>query len=379
MEAREGVGGIWLPEPRVAGEGREPGIVDWRGLSEAQRSESRPMYDGLHTNLPDRVMVFPDQPWQYGCDFPSQAQVLDYLQHCSRDEALAGRILFNTKVHSVRLNETDESWSVRFGHPEETRIFDAVIAANGHYSRPVMPEVPGLLEHFAGTLAHSSAFRNPSQVAGKTVLIIGMGFSGIDIASIVAATASCCYLSSKHDPPHSQPRPLQGPQVHQVSRLVSVTPSQLNFADGALLPHVDIILMATGFAYDYPFFRTAAGQPAALVTVSENQVSPLFMHLVHALHPSLILPGIPFRVIPFFLLYFQAQWVCQTWCGLAPLEDRSARLRALEAFEEEMQHLPKRHAHLFGDKQFAYMEELCKRTGLVFPNELKLIWFAKRF
>jgi hypothetical protein len=58
-----------------------------------------------------------------------------------------------------------------------------VIVANGHNSVPFIPTVPG---EFAGRVMHSSEYRNPADIVGSRVLVVGSGNSGCDIASELA-------------------------------------------------------------------------------------------------------------------------------------------------------------------------------------------------
>ncbi len=54
-----------------------------------------------------------------------------------------------------------------------------MILANGTLAEPNVPSFRG---EFTGELLHTSAYKTPSQLRGKRVLIIGAGNSGCDIA-----------------------------------------------------------------------------------------------------------------------------------------------------------------------------------------------------
>ena len=57
-----------------------------------------------------------------------------------------------------------------------------------HYSDPLLPEVPGMSE-FEGKIMHSHDYREAQPFQGKTVLALGAGHSGIDIAIELAPFA----------------------------------------------------------------------------------------------------------------------------------------------------------------------------------------------
>ena len=66
-----------------------------------------------------------------------------------------------------------------------TERFDAVVVANGHYSRPRFPSLPGA-DAFPGLLMHSHNYRRPEGFRGQTVVLVGASSSGVDIAEELA-------------------------------------------------------------------------------------------------------------------------------------------------------------------------------------------------
>jgi len=85
---------------------------------------------------------------------------------------------------------------------ETTKIFDAVVLCNGHYSVGRVPHISGI-ESFCGKRIHSHQYRMPEVYAGKKVCILGASWSGTDIAMEVSQYANkvrwrilCCQLSS---------------------------------------------------------------------------------------------------------------------------------------------------------------------------------------
>ncbi len=71
--------------------------------------------------------------------------------------------------------------------------YKAVITATGIYGSPVMPQIPGM-DAFQGELYHAHDFKDPSQVAGKRVLVVGNGPSGVDISVASGETAQSVHI-----------------------------------------------------------------------------------------------------------------------------------------------------------------------------------------
>jgi cation diffusion facilitator CzcD-associated flavoprotein CzcO len=76
-----------------------------------------------------------------------------------------------------------------------TSIFDQLMVANGHHWNPKYPEYPG---EFTSTFMHSHDFKRISEEwRGKSVLVIGAGNSGCDIAVEAARLAGKACLSMR--------------------------------------------------------------------------------------------------------------------------------------------------------------------------------------
>jgi cation diffusion facilitator CzcD-associated flavoprotein CzcO len=128
-------------------------------------------------------------------------------------------ITFNTKVE--RAERTAEGlWRVTLGSGE-VRAYDALIVCNGHHWDARVPDYPG---HFDGPAIHSHDYRgpfDPVDMVGKTVVVVGIGNSAMDIASELAQ------------------RPLAKKLIVSARRGVWVLPKYLNgqVADKAAMPH----------------------------------------------------------------------------------------------------------------------------------------------
>lgn len=139
-------------------------------------------YQSLHIDTSKWRLAFEDFPvptdWP---DFPHHSQLhqyfIDYVDHFG----LRADIEFNTTVERAQ-RLSDGTWSVTLS-TGESRRYDVVVVCNGHHWDPRTPDYPG---EFAGQLIHSHSYNDPFDpidMRGKRVIVVGMGNSGLDIAS----------------------------------------------------------------------------------------------------------------------------------------------------------------------------------------------------
>ncbi|KAJ2965321.1 hypothetical protein NUW58_g10906 [Xylaria curta] len=196
-------------------------------LPAAPRKEKRPaifpnpMYEDLHTNIPHTLMRYSDLGFtadgkgkgtHEDCEiFPSRQVVQEYLLQYARD--VRHLVRFSTQVTDVSLQtpppETQEAnsgqqslirdkWTVRSTNlltdASHTETYDAVVVASGHYSAPYIPSAAPEISAFAaahpGVISHSKTYRTASAFAGKRVMVVGSGPSGLDIASQISAVCA---------------------------------------------------------------------------------------------------------------------------------------------------------------------------------------------
>ncbi|XP_014378196.2 flavin-containing monooxygenase FMO GS-OX4-like isoform X2 [Alligator sinensis] len=319
------------------------------------------MYRDLRTNLPKEAMAFPDFPFEVALpSFLPRAAVLSYLEHYTESHGLRGYIRFQRLVKQVTPVDGPESgWDVTSsqatgGGEQETERFDAIMVCSGHYSTPFIPSISGL-ETFTGQVLHSRDYRCPEPFAGHSVVLVGAGPSGVDLAQQLAPLARCVTLS------HSQVRVRGLPAgVGQAAPVTSVAGPLVRFADGAVQV-ADTLVLCTGYAYRLPFL------PAARLglCVGDHLVAPLYRHLLPPQHPCLFLVGLCQQICPFPHFHVQVLFclaVLTGTCLLPPAPERQV------AAEEELRVYlaaggSPRHFHRLGVRQWGYLQELAQLGG----------------
>lgn len=126
-------------------------------------------------------------------DYPDHNQMLKYLMSYAEKFGVDKRIRYGEDVRKVAPN--GNGWIVETLQGEEE--FDAVAICTGIHQQEAIPQFPGF-ETFSGTSSHSNSYKEPSQYAGKRVLVVGTGESAQDIATEVAAVAEKVVVSSRH-------------------------------------------------------------------------------------------------------------------------------------------------------------------------------------
>ncbi|XP_043287765.1 flavin-containing monooxygenase FMO GS-OX-like 4 [Venturia canescens] len=341
FEQQNDVGGTWIYEEKI-------------GLDDHGYPIHSSMYANLRTNLPLKLMSFPDyltlgQSTDAACG--THQDVLHYLHDYADHFQLRQYIQFNTRVECVRpVINADHwkktSWKVRVRNIKtqvlEEKDFDAVVICNGHFFEPDIPLIPGI-ETFPGSVMHSHEYRKPDQFEGKRVIVLGASSSGIDIGIEVAGKASHVYLSHNHER-------LNGSlpyNMTQVAGVEKISNKQFTLRDGTNV-EVDSFIYCTGYKYTFPFLDESCS-----IKIDENYVSPLYKHLVNVEHPSMCIVGIPTTVIPFALFHMQIKYYLRVLRGKVSLPTKAEMLE-----DSKLKSTNKRHAHTLGNQQFDYNDDL---------------------
>ena len=351
LEKEESTGGVWR----------------YKNTAGGKKESHHPMYRGLRTNLPKEIMGFREYP--FAADngeknsYLTHGKVLEYLRSYARHFSLEPLIQFGAAVEQLTVlpgtksafqpessgsNSKEDVWpkirldwittSARASVDENmttthSQIFDAVCVCNGHYSLPVTPHIPGLVEYFKGRTLHSIVYDDPTDFADQTVLCIGGRASGSDVARELSTLGGArhVYLSDSSCTTAST----QG-KVTWVPKTMAVLPDgSVQFAtttnqasSTTTATDVDCIIFCTGYDYNFPFINDQSYCP---LQASQRRVQPLYEHFWHAYYPNLAFVGLLHSVVPFPCFELQmeafANQLQQHWTGGASLPDRLAAAR----------------------------------------------------
>jgi putative flavoprotein involved in K+ transport len=247
----------------------------------------RERWDSLLLFTPRRYdslpgLAFPGDPDGY----PTRDEVVAYLEHYSAHFELP--IELGSRVRS--LAKEDGMFVLDLG---DRRIeAEQVIVATGPFQ---VPRVPAFADGLAPEVfqAHSTGYRKPGDVPEGTVLIVGGGNTGYQIAKELSAThAAKLAIGSRQTPlPQrllgrdlfwwltklgllektvdsrlgrrarhrdtligSSPRELRRHGIELKPRVVGVSGRTVDFADGSRLD-VDAVIWATGYRPDYSWIE----------------------------------------------------------------------------------------------------------------------------
>ncbi|TPG28067.1 flavin-containing monooxygenase [Mycolicibacterium hodleri] len=161
----------------------------------------RSRYDRLRLNTGKRYSHLPKRRYPKGTPlFPTRDQVVAHLEEHSGERGIELRL--GTPVERI-VRRKPSGWGVVT--PDGIIGTAHVVVATGYANTPVLPDWPGA-PAFSGEVLHSSAYRNPTPYAGKRVLVVGAGSSGMEIAHDLVTRGAAKVWLSVRTPPNVMPR-----------------------------------------------------------------------------------------------------------------------------------------------------------------------------
>ncbi len=356
-------------------------------------------YKTLHLNSSRERTEFPSFPmpadWP---DYPHHTLIAGYFEDYARANGLLPLITFNAQVLRVEPlpgegSPGSQGWAVTTT-ATGTRTYQHVIVANGHHSRPRIPQFPG---EFTGESFHAHDYRDPAVFADKTVVVIGVGNSGMDISCDAAKLATQVYLVTRRGvhvlPKYAFGRPIDtlgNPLIAYVPleverrlyeaivrlsvgrpqdrglptpdhRLLGAHPTvsaelydrvghgdvvmkprvtrldgrTIHFEDGSSV-EADVLVYATGYDVELPFFDADVYDPA------HNQM-PLYLRVMTPERPGLFFVGFIQTVGANIPLYeYQAEWIGDLLTGEAAWPDET---QMRDWIRDDQQAMAKRYTH----------------------------------
>jgi cyclohexanone monooxygenase len=127
--------------------------------------------------------------WRWSERFAAQPEILKYVDHVADRFGLRRDIAFDTRVTAARFDEAANLWTVETSRGDKVRC-RFLVTAVGSLSLPKAPDFPGL-EDFKGRWVQTGAWpRDPVEMAGKRIAVIGTGSSGMQSIPLIAKEAA---------------------------------------------------------------------------------------------------------------------------------------------------------------------------------------------
>jgi cyclohexanone monooxygenase len=131
--------------------------------------------------------------WKWTERYPSQPEILRYLNHVADRFDLRRDITFNTRVTAAHYDSARRLWSVTADTGERVAARFCIMAT-GCLSTPRAPDFPGQAD-FKGRIFHTGQWpHEPVDLTGRVVGMIGTGSTGIQVAPTVAKVAKHLYV-----------------------------------------------------------------------------------------------------------------------------------------------------------------------------------------
>jgi putative flavoprotein involved in K+ transport len=163
----------------LAGQGRQFVILE---RSDSVAPAWRERWESLTLFTPRRYSALPDLPFSGDPDgYPTRDEVIEYLERYA--ETLKLPIELNSNVR--RLSSEDGRFVLDVDG--RTITTDQVVVATGPFQTPYVPEVGERLDPDVWQ-AHSTGYRRPGDVPEGTVVVVGGGNTGFQIAKELTAT-----------------------------------------------------------------------------------------------------------------------------------------------------------------------------------------------
>ncbi len=188
-------------------------------------------YDRLHLHTARWLSGLPGFgiPRSYG-RWVSREDFVAYL------EEYAKRLRLNVRTGTAieRIEEDPDGWRLRIAAGDI--VARTVVVATGYNRVPEVPDWPGW-EKFEGSVVHAADYRNGTPYRGRSVLVVGSGNSGTEIAvDLVESGAGRVYISVR-TPPNIQRRAVLGLPTQVIGVLVSRLP-------GPVIDRLSLVLQA---------------------------------------------------------------------------------------------------------------------------------------
>ena len=135
--------------------------------------------------------------------WPSGGQVQEYLRRYVDAFDLAPCLRLGSTVVSAEPDDAGPSWRLRVraaDGTEDVETADHLVVANGTYSRPFVPALPGreAFEAAGGRVLAASEVHDAEVARGRHALVIGYGKSACDVSVPLSGVAASTTVVARH-------------------------------------------------------------------------------------------------------------------------------------------------------------------------------------
>jgi cation diffusion facilitator CzcD-associated flavoprotein CzcO len=123
--------------------------------------------------------------WHWNERFSAQPENLRYLNYVADKFDLRRHMQFNARVQTMTWDDAEHEWTIEL-QTGDTHIARFVVTSLGPLSMPTLPRYDGM-DDFAGESFHTYHWpKEPIDLAGKKVGVIGTGATGIQVIAELA-------------------------------------------------------------------------------------------------------------------------------------------------------------------------------------------------
>ncbi|MCY4071487.1 MAG: NAD(P)/FAD-dependent oxidoreductase [Chloroflexi bacterium] len=179
------------------------------------------------------------QEWEWPERYPTQPEILNYLNHVADRFDLRRDIAFDTRVEAATYDEAASRWRVATDDGAEMSA-QFLIMATGCISAPNVPAIDGM-DSFSGPIHHTARWPHEGvDLSGLRVGIIGTGSSAVQAIPVIAEQAAHLTVFQR-SPQWSVPahnRPVDPEMVAEIKADYAGFRARNRLQSGAQLSHI---------------------------------------------------------------------------------------------------------------------------------------------
>lgn len=179
-------------------------------------------YDRLHLHTVKQLSHLPGAP--FPDDYPRyvpRGQLTEYYRQYAEDFEIRPR--FGLEASSITRSQ-DGRWLTLTSDGGQF-LSTNVVVATGANRVPNRPRYPGE-ESYGGQIVHSRDYKSPETYQGQTVLVVGMGNTGAEIALDLTEQGVTAHISVR-GPVNIVPRDVLGRPTQLTARMLARLPERL--------------------------------------------------------------------------------------------------------------------------------------------------------